>query len=121
MQINKNNEILIASLFIVFLFLCLNPFGWFMYTMWEMLILVLLVVIFAVFTVFVWNEGKGDERENMHRMLAGRYAFLAGTTTLIAGIVVQSLEHDLDHWLVITLGVMVLAKIFGLLYGQKKY
>ncbi len=114
MQINKNSEIIIASLFIVFLFLCLNPFGWFMYSMWEMLILVALVIIFAIFTIFVWKEGKGE-------MLAGRHAFLVGTTTLIAGIVVQSLQHDLDHWLVITLGVMVLAKIFGLLYSQKKF
>lgn len=121
MQVNKNSEIIIASLFIVFLFLCLNPFGWFMYTMWEMLILVLLVIIFAVFAVFVWREGQGDERDIMHRMLAGRHAFLAGTTTLLVGIVVQSLQHDLDHWLVITLGVMVLAKIFGLIYSQKKY
>lgn len=121
MRINKNNEIIIANLFILFLFLCLNPFGWFMYSMWQMLILVFLVIIFAIFTVFVWREGKGDERDVMHRMLAGRHAFLAGTSILLVGIVVQSLQHVLDHWLVITLGVMVLAKIFGLLYSQKKF
>lgn len=121
MRIKDNSEIIISLLFVIFLFLCVNPFGWFMYSMWEMLILVFLVIIFAIFAVFVWREGKGDERDVMHRMLAGRYAFLLGASTLLLGIVLQSLQHNLDHWLVITLGVMVLAKVLGLLYSQRKF
>lgn len=117
----NNSEIILALLFVALLFFCLNPFGWYMLNMWQMLILVALVIVFAIFTVFVWREGKGDERDVMHRMLAGRYAFLLGTVTLLLGIILQSLQHDLDHWLVITLGVMVLAKVFGLLYSQRKF
>jgi len=120
MSVKKHSEIIIALVFLVLMFLCLDPFNWLMPSMAQMLFLVLLVIVFAILSVFVWREGKGDEREMMHRMLAGRIAFLAGMTVLIIAIVIQSLAHQLDHWLIITLGVMVIAKVIGLLYGQKK-
>lgn len=120
MLVKNYSEISIALIFLAVLFLCLDPFDWFMPSMMQMLFLVMLVVVFAVLAVFVWREGKGDEREVLHRMLAGRLAFLSGMTVLIVAIIVQSLNNQLDHWLIITLGVMVLAKIVGLLYGQKK-
>jgi len=120
MLVKKHSEIVIGLLFLITMFLCLDPFDWYMPSMAQMLFLVILVVVFAIFSVFIWREGKGDEREMMHRMLAGRFAFLAGMAVLIIAIVIQSLEHQLDHWLVITLGVMVIAKIVGLLYGQKR-
>lgn len=120
MSVKKHSEIIIGLIFLAVLFLCLDPLDWFMPSMMQMLLLVILVLVFAVLAVFVWREGKGDEREVMHRMLAGRFAFLSGMTVLIVAIVIQSLNHSLDHWLIITLGVMVLAKIVGLLYGQKR-
>lgn len=120
MLVKKHSEIIIAILFLVAMFFALDPFDWYMPSMAEMMFLVFLVVVFAIFSVFVWREGKGDERQVMHRMLAGRLAFLAGMTVLIIAIVVQSLAHQLDHWLIITLGVMVIAKLGGLLYGERK-
>lgn len=121
MLVKKHSEIIIALVFLVTMFLCLDPLDWYMPSMAEMLFLVLLVIVFAIFSVFIWKEGKGDEREVMHRMLAGRLAFLAGMAVLIVAIVIQSLQHQLDHWLVITLGVMVIAKLVGLLYGEKRF
>jgi len=121
MLVKKHSEIIIALIFLILMFLCLDPFDWLMPSMAQMLFLVLLVLVAAIFSTFVWREGKGDERELMHRMLAGRIAFLAGIIILLIAIVIQSLNHQLDHWLIITLGVMVIAKIVGLLYGQKKF
>ncbi|MBI3589373.1 MAG: hypothetical protein HY093_03110 [Candidatus Liptonbacteria bacterium] len=53
--------------------------------------------------------------------MADRIAFLVGTATLVIAIIIQSFRHELDVWLVVTLGVMILAKISGLLYGRIKY
>jgi len=120
-MMKKQSEIIISLIFLVVLFFCLDPFDWFMPSMLEMFLLVLLVLVFAAFATFVWKEGKGDEREVMHNMLAGRFAYLAGTTTLIVGIVVQSLEHKTDHWLIIALAIMVISKMIGLIYSQRKF
>jgi len=80
-----------------------------------------LIVVFFVFASFVWRENARDEREGLHKMMAGRIAFLAGTATLVIAIIIQSFRHELDFWLVLTLGIMILAKIIGLLYGRIKY
>lgn len=117
----KQSEIIMGSIFLLVLFFCLDPFDWFMPSMLEMFMLVILVLVFAAFSIFVWKEGRGDEREVMHRMIAGRFAFLAGTTTLIVGIVFQSLNHKTDYWLIITLAIMVIAKMIGLIYSQRKF
>ena len=80
-----------------------------------------LVVVFVVFASFVWKENSRDEREGLHKMIAGRIAFLVGAALLVIGIVVQSFKHELDFWMVCTLGAMILAKIIGRIYGRIKY
>jgi len=47
--------------------------------------------------------------------------FIVGAGVLVVGIIVRSLEHKLDFWLVITLTAMVLAKIVGLIYSRRKH
>lgn len=79
-----------------------------------------LVILFCIFASFIWKENARDERENLHKMIAGRIAFLAGSAVLVIGIVLQSLSHQLDVWLVITLVVMILAKAAGLIYSRVK-
>ena len=83
-----------------------------------MMLSALLVVVFAFFASFVWREHAGDERESMHRMFAGRVGFLAGCAMLVAGIVFQSFSHTTDPLLVITLGIMIFAKIGALIYSS---
>ncbi len=70
-----------------------------------------LVLAFCFFAVFVWKERALDEREEQQRLMTGRIGFLAGAGLLVAGIIIQTLRHELDTWLVITLSGMVLAKL----------
>lgn len=86
----------------------------------HMTMIIALVTFFIVFASFIWREKTGDEREVSHRNLSGRWAFLAGTSIAVVGVVVQSLQHTLNIWLVLTLVAMVLGKVAGLIYGKIK-
>lgn len=119
----KNNiagELGVGIVFILLLLILLNPFEWWMPTMTAMTLTVMLVVVFALFTAFVWRERPHDEREHLHRSFAGRLGFLAGTCVLVAGIVVQESAHELDPWLPIALGSMIIAKIIGFVYSRTR-
>jgi len=116
-----STENIIAIALLVLTVALLNPFGWWMPDMMVTGILVALFVGFSLFAGLIWKENARDERETLHRMFAGRVAFLAGVAVLLVGISVQGISHSVDPWLVGALGAMMLAKIFGLLYGQKKH
>ncbi len=119
----KNNflqEIFISITLIILLILFLNPFELWMPPILLMMMVLGLVVVFSVFASFIWRENSKDEREGLHKMMAGRIAFLVGTATLVIAIIIQSFKHELDSWLVVTLGVMILAKIVGLIYSKTK-
>ena len=120
----KNNiisEIAIATTLIILLVLLVNPFSFWMPSAMHMAVIAVLLVVLAVFSVFIWQEKASDEREKLHRSLAGRLGFLAGAIVLTVGITYQSYVHQLDLWLVYALAAMVGAKIFGLIYGRIKY
>lgn len=76
----------------------------------------LLALIFVIFGIFVLKERAIDEREEKHRLQASRIAFLVGATLLVAGIVIRTLDHTLDPWLLITLITMIGAKLIARLY-----
>ena len=119
----KNNflqEVSVSLVLIILLVLLLNPFNFWMPTSVLMAMLVWLIVIFALFASFVWKEFAKDERELLHRMIAGRVAYLVGTGTLVLAIIVQCFSHNLDPWLVFALVLMILAKIFGIIYSRTK-
>lgn len=120
----KNNflqEIFVSATLVVLLVLFLNPFDFWMPNALLMMMVFGLVIVFAIFSSFIWKEYAKDEREILHRMLAGRTAYLAGTGVLVLGIIIQSFRHELDPWLVFALDIMILAKTIGLLYGRIKY
>ncbi len=121
----KNNQFLsetiISVVLIVLLVLFLNPFNFLMPPPFLSMIVVVLIAIFGMFIAVVWKEQVSDEREGLHRMIAGRFAFLVGSSILVVGIIVQALHHISDPWLIYALVGMLIAKIGGMLYGQKKY
>ena len=117
----KNNllqEIIVSGVLIILLILFLNPFGFWMPTAMLMMMVLGLALAFALFASFVWRENHRDEREGLHKMMAGRIAFLVGTALLTLGIIVQSFNHELDPWLVFTLAGMIVAKAISLIYGR---
>ena len=114
-------EFIFSLLLIILLLFFIEPFGLFMTPPVVMMILTVLIVIFGIFATLVWREKARDEREHLHKMIAGRFGYLAGAGVLMIGIVTQTLNHTLDSWLVIALIAMILGKIVGLLYGQNKH
>ena len=121
MKDNFWQEIIISLIIIAFLIFFLNPFNFLMPTALLMTMVLGLAVVFALFASFIWREKGRDEREDFHKMFAGRFAFIAGMGTLVLGIIIQSFKHNLDIWLILTLGAMILAKIAGLIYSRFKH
>jgi hypothetical protein len=116
----KNNlfEILISLVLIGVLVIFANPMVFTMPTEMHVVMGPSLIFLLILFTGIFWKEQKGDERETLHKYIAGRFAYFAGITVLVLAIVLQSLHNVLDSWLVIALAIMLLAKIVGLLYGN---
>ena len=114
-------EVLLSFLLIALASLCLRPLEqmW-MPTMYSSLVLLALAIVFIFLTIFIWKENVRDERENQHRLMAGRFGFLVGAGILVAGIIIQTIHERLDSWLLVALVAMILAKICGHLYYQSK-
>lgn len=118
----KNNfykEIITALVLIILAIVLLNPFDLWMTDAMLMVFLAVTLVVFGIFASFVLREKVSDERDGLHRMLAGRTAFLAGATVLMVGIIVQAHEHAVDIWLVLGLVVMILAKIGAIMWSDR--
>ncbi|MDD5165183.1 MAG: hypothetical protein PHG25_01415 [Candidatus Pacebacteria bacterium] len=121
----KNNlkeiigESIVTLGLIVTAILLLNPFHFWMPDMMVMSMLAAILVLFAVFASFILREKTIDERDDQHRTLAGRNAFLAGSAILIFGIMVQGYSHAVDEWLVVALIVMVVTKIGTRIWSDK--
>jgi len=121
----KNNnffkETTLAIILIVLLVLFLNPFHFLMPPRYLSMLIIFLIAVFGIFSAVIWKEHARDEREQLHRMLAGRYAFLTGSSILVVGIIVQSLQHTIDSWLIFALVGMILVKLIALGYSQKNF
>lgn len=117
----KNNlkETIVTVALIVIAILLLNPFHFWMPDMMVMCMLAITLGLFGIFASFILREKSVDEREDQHRTLAGRNAFLAGSGVLTIGIVIQGYTHTVDPWLVIALIVMIVVKIGTRMWSDK--
>jgi hypothetical protein len=114
-------EIAISVFLILILAVSLEPVSLTMPRQMNTIMVPTLILFLVIFAAFLWKEKPGDERERLHRFMASRFAYFAGITTLVIGIIFQSINHSIDPWLVITAGVILLAKILGLIYGHFKH
>ncbi len=117
----KNNikETIATVCLIVIAILLLNPFHFWMPDMMVMAMLASALVIFGILASFILREEIFDERDSLHRTLAGRNAFLVGATVLMLGIVVQGYSHQVDAWLVVALIGMIFVKIATRIWSDK--
>ena len=117
----KNNlkETIVTVALIVVAILLLNPFHFWMPDMMVMSMLAITLALFGIFASFILRERSVDEREDQHKSLAGRNAFLAGSGILTLGIVVQGYTHTVDPWLVFTLIGMVTVKLITRHWSDK--
>lgn len=76
---------------------------------------------FVAFALWVWREAGGDERDNLHRMLTSRLAYVIGSGITVAGILYQSLHGLVDAWLVWALVGMVLTKVIGSVWARLRH
>lgn len=114
-------EIVIAVLLLVSIFCLSDPFRTMMGEMLEMYVTVLLVIFTVLFIGMVWQEKARDEREQTHRLLISRAGFIAGMASVTIAIIVQMLAHELDGWLIIILGSMVLTKLVALIVVKRRF
>lgn len=117
----KNNlkEIIVTGCLTLIAVLLLNPFHFWMPDMMVMAMLAFALVLFGIFASFILREKIFDERDSLHRTLAGRNAFLAGSAILMLGIIIQGYSHEVDAWLVVTLIGMIIVKISTRLWSDK--
>lgn len=116
---SKIKEIILGIALLVLVLLVLDPFGFYMSNMMTASVLALLVICFIAFQVFIWKNNPSDERELSHEHLAGRWAYLIGTASLLVGIAVQSFNHNVDIWLVLALFLMITTKFFTSFYADR--
>ena len=69
-------ELLVGLGLIVLLFIIFNPWNMFMPGYLVMGFLIAAIVLYIAFATFLWREGRGDEREQFHRLFADRIAYL---------------------------------------------
>lgn len=116
---NKFLHTVIPTCITILAILLLNPFNFWMPDMVVMSMLACIFVLFALFAGFILNEQAEDERENAHRTLAGRNAFLIGSGVLMLGIIVQGYYHTVDPWLVAALSLMIMTKVITRVWSDR--
>ncbi|MCA9398006.1 hypothetical protein KC573_04205 [candidate division WWE3 bacterium] len=98
-----------------------NPMHILMPNNLETLAIILLIVFFLAFISLIWREKVLDERDEIHRLKAGRISFIVGSALLIIGITVQINDGSIDPWLLIALSGMVLSKIVSRIFSDKNH
>ncbi len=117
----KNNikEIILTICIILIAILLLNPFNFWMPNMMVMVMLASILALFGLFVGLILREKSEDERDDVHKALAGRNAFLAGSVVLIVGLFVQGISHTIDTWLVLALIAMIITKVITRIWTDK--
>ena len=110
------SEAVMSFLVLIVLALLIHPY-WMPMGLVVVCIALLAVLVFGL-GVFVWRERSKDEREYHIIAQTGRAAYMVGGAVMALGVAVQTLEHQLDLWLVFGLAGMMITKIIS---GTSKY
>lgn len=116
---NKLFHIGTAAVLLILLTFLSDPFMLWMPDFAQMMALLAAAVLACVWAGFVMYERTSDERDALHRMNAGRMAYLSGIAVLTVALVVQGFSHNVDPWISGALGIMVLVKLGSRLYSDK--
>jgi hypothetical protein len=112
------SEIVVSLVFVVLLFLKLDPLDLLMANKVQMSILAVLVAAAGLYAGVLFRQRARDEREALHLYRASRFAYIAGVGLLVVAIALQSFHGGADPWLFYTLGGMVLVKLAILLWSR---
>ena len=119
-MINKQTlpEVIITITLLALLILLLNPFDFWMPSMMLNGLILSLLIFAGIFVGIVWKEKPKDEREALHKHHAGSLGYLVGIGILTIAIIVQSIEHTLDTWLLIAFAGMIITKTITRIYNS---
>lgn len=118
----KNNTIhvALALILIALLILLSDPFMFWMPPVAVLCALLAVAVVVCLWVGFVMKESAQDEREALHRMNAGRVAYLSGTAVLTVAVLVQGFTlHTVDPWVALALIAMVVSKLVARMYFER--
>jgi cobalamin synthase len=104
-------DIILLLGLIVIALLAIAPKTFVMPTSLQMVILAIVLGLIATFLVLLWREQPDDEREMQNQATASRSAYIVGSLVLIAALIAQSLNHNLDAAIPIALLAMIATKI----------
>jgi len=110
------SSILILGIAILFL----NPGHLTMPESMISMLIIGLILSFLAFAAYLLREKASDEREAVHILVAGRISYMVGVGTLIFGVILQTLKHEIDPWIVIALCAMILSKLLSRIYSRFK-
>ena len=85
----------------------------------QMLMIVAASILFLALVAFLFKEEARDEREKLHKLAAGRFSFIVGSSFLLFGIGLGVLKHDIDPFLPITLVAMIISKVIYRRYSER--
>jgi hypothetical protein len=108
---NTFTEYLVAIALVILLGLLADPFMLIMPTPVETAVILVAAILAVVYGGFVYKERAGDERETLHRMIAGRAAFLTSVGVLTLALLVQGFNHAIDPWIPAALALTIIAKL----------
>ncbi|MDE2025531.1 MAG: hypothetical protein KGJ07_03490, partial [Patescibacteria group bacterium] len=83
MKSNFIGEGVISIILIALLIFFLNPLELSMPQSVHMIMVPLLIVFFIVLIGVLWREAPGDEREQLHKFIASRFAYFAAVGVLL--------------------------------------
>lgn len=109
-------ERFLAIVLIVMLVLLVNPFPLWMPAMSLVVSLAVVAALFCVWAGFVLHEKATDEREDIHRSVAARIAFMSGAAVLTLALLFQGLMGHIDPWIPSALAVMIATKVLARIY-----
>lgn len=112
-------EYLIAIALVILLGLLANPFMLWMPSTALMAVTLVAAILAVVYGGFVYKEQAADERDALHRMLAGRAAFLTSLAVLTLALIWQGAINDIDPWIPAALGLTILAKLIARAWASR--
>lgn len=113
------SEGMVGGILVVILLSFLNSKSLTMPMNLSMFAIATMVVLFLAYASTVWKESVRDEREDHHRLMASRFGYLVGATTLVIAAIVQLFRHDLNPWIIYVLVAMISSKIVARMYFEK--
>jgi hypothetical protein len=110
--------IIFSAIIVVLLMALTDPFMVLMPSAAQMFTLLIVSAFLVVWAGLLMHEKAKDERENAHRMLADRNAYLVGMCILAVALVMQGLSHAIDSWIPLALAGMIVVKAVSHWYAD---